>query len=112
MTIELNIAERLVSLAVFNNPENKVATEHLKIYLEDVHKFRIDDKEKEEIAWEELKNEEGQITSYKWNNPGYTKEIDIDSFTHTFLKEKITALEYSAADPLAGAVASVLEKLQ
>ena len=111
-SLKLNIAERLVAIGIFNNPENKVATSDLKVYLDDVAKFRITDLDKETVKWEDIKNEEGVVVSVKWDDKdaGPT-EINIESFTEKFLKDKLNKLEYSAADGLVGAVPTLLEKL-
>lgn len=122
--LELNIPERLVALSIFNNPENKVPTADLKLYLEDVSKFRLSDSDKELVKWEDIKAPEdvkdkdgnvtivaGTITSYQWNEAGVDpKRIEIDEFTRKFLEEKIGKLEVTASDPLAGSIASLLEK--
>ena len=111
-SLKLNIAERLAALAIFNNVENKVATSDLKVYLDDVAKFRITDLDKETVHWEDIKNEKGEITSVQWDDKSAgLMEIQIESFTEKFLKDKLTKLEYSAADPLVSSIMSLLEKL-
>lgn len=111
-SLKLNIGERLAALAIFNNPENKVATSDLKIYIDDVSKFRITDLDKETVKWTEKKNEEGETESVSWDDTdaGPT-EIKIESFTEKFLKDKLAKLQYSAADPLVKSVLSLNEKL-
>lgn len=111
-SLKLNIAERLAALAIFNNPENKVTTSDLKVYLDDVAKFRITDLDKETVHWKDIKDEAGVVTSVSWDDSqvGPT-EIQIDKFTEKFLKDKLEKLQYSAADPLAGSVLGLLEKL-
>lgn len=124
--LELNIPERLVSLSIFNNPENKVPTSDLKLYLDDVSKFRLSEADREIVKWEDIKSEEdqlnakgeivakkGDIVSYKWSEAGVDpKKIEIDEFTRKFLQEKIEKLEVTASDPLAGSIASLLEKVK
>ena len=111
-SLKLNIAERLVAIGIFNDPENKVATSDLKVYLDDVAKFRITDLDKETVKWEEIKNDKGEITNVKWDDKdsGPT-EIQIESFTEKFLKDKLNKLEYSAGSDLVSSVVSLLEKL-
>jgi hypothetical protein len=114
MKLSLTVSERVAALGIFNNPENKVATENLKAYLEDVHKFRITDEDKELCDWKEVTSEDDgkTVTNYTWNNEkAGEKEIELDSFTHSFLKDKLKSLEYSAADPLAGAIATLASKM-
>jgi len=110
---KLTIAERLAAIAVFNNPENKVPTSDLKIYLDDVAKFRITDLDKETINWHEEKDKEGRVVTVGWDekDAGPT-DISLDDFTVKFLKEKLDKLEYSAADSLAGSVLTLIEKLK
>lgn len=112
-TIKLNVAERLAALAIFNNPENKVNTSDLKVYLDDVDKFRIADGEKGAMKWEDVKDEDGNVVNIKWDDANVDpKKIEMDPFTEKNLKEKLEQLEYSAVDPLANAVLSLLEKLK
>ncbi len=112
-TLSVNIPERLIAVGVFNNPENKVATSDLKVYLEDASKFRLTQEDKEAVKWEDIKDEAGVIVSVKWDEAGVEpKSIEIDDFTANFLKEKLSATEVSAAEPLALHYSSLLEKLQ
>lgn len=112
-TLSLNIPERLVALGVFNNPENKVATSDLKVYLDDVAKFRITPEDRVAVNWEDIKNEKDELVSYKWNEEGVEpKTLEVDEFTRKFLEEKLAKLEVSVADPLAGSIAALSEKLK
>jgi len=115
-SLQVNTAERLSALSVFNNPENKVATSDLKVYLDDVAKFRLTDEDKVANKWEELKQDAEKpevVTGYKWDDSGTEpKTIEIDEFTRKFMEEKLTKLEISATDPFAGAVLSLLGKLK
>ena len=111
--LKLSIAERLTALAIFNNPENKVATENLKVYLDDVNQFRVSEEEKKEIKWNEEKNDKGMITRVTWKDEGVDmKQIKMDEFTSKFLTEKLDGQEYSATDLLAVSAISLLEKLK
>lgn len=124
--LELKIPERLVAISIFNNPENKVPTADLKLYLEDVNKFRLSESDKELVKWKDILAEEDQlnakgevlvkkggIASYQWDESGVDpKRIEVDEFTRKFLEEKIGALEVAASDPLGGAIASLLEKVK
>jgi len=111
--LKLNVPERLVALGIFNNPQNKVATSELKVYLDDVGKFRLTLEEKAAVKWEDITNNEGEIISVKWNEEGVEpKAIEIDEFVRAFLQEKLEKLEGSAADPLALSIVSLLEKVK
>lgn len=114
--IKCNVAERLAALSVFNNPENKVATADLKVYLDDVAKFRLSDEDKVAVNWEELKQDAEKpelTTGFKWDDTKTEpKPIELDEFTRKFLEEKLTKLEVSATDPFAGAVLSLIDKLK
>lgn len=125
-TLSLNISERLAALSIFNNTTNKVKTSDLKIYLDDVHKFRLTDEEKEKVKWTELLaeqdvlNEFGQVIIKKGDPSSVTFDttvlgevyIDINDFTHSFLNEKLAELEYSANDQLVSSILSLMEKLK
>ena len=115
-SLQVNTAERLSALSVFNNPENKVATSDLKVYLDDVAKFRLTDEDKVANKWEELKQDAEKpevVTGYKWDDSGTEpKTIEIDEFTRKFMQEKLVKMEISATDPFAGAVLSLIEKLK
>lgn len=111
-TINATIFERLAALQIINNPENKVATEHLKVYLDDANKFSISQEEREQIGWEDIKNDQGEIIQVKWSNTDYSKDIELSDFTVSFLTDKFKAREYSAADPYALAAAQLIEKLK
>lgn len=110
-SLTVSIAERLVVISVANNPENKVPTSDLKVYLEDLNKFRLTEEEKVVAEWVEEKNPEGQLISYKWNPNAPEKTLEIEEFTRKYLEEKVKALEVSAADPLANPIITLLEKL-
>lgn len=110
--MNLTVAERLAIISVVNNPENKVPTSDLKVYLSDVDKFRFTEEEKTAIEWVEEKNPEGQITAIKWSPTAPEKDIEVTGFTRTYLREKVSKLEVSASDPLANPIASLLEKLK
>lgn len=110
-TLTLGIAERLAAISVFNNPENKVPTSDLKVYLADVDKFRLTEEDKVAANWTEEKNENGEVVSYKWSPTAPEKTFEIDEFTRKFLEEKLKKLEVSAVDPFAGPVASLTEKV-
>lgn len=110
-TLSLTIAERLAAISVFNNSENKVYTSDLKVYLFDVDKFRLSEADKVACKWEEIKNESGEVTSFKWDVAAEEKTMEIDEFTRKFLHDKLEKLELSAADPFAGPIASLMEKV-
>ena len=79
--LKLSIAERLVALAIFNNPQNRVSMENLKIYLDDVGKFRISEADKKAVAWEDILNEKGILVSAKWQpSMEEPKKIEIEPF--------------------------------
>lgn len=109
--LSLTIAERLAAISIFNNPENKVPTTDLKVYLFDVDKFRLSEEDKLACKWEEIKNENGEVTSFKWDASAAEKSFEIEEFTRKFLHENLTKLEISAADPFAGPVATLIEKV-
>lgn len=115
-SLQCNISERLTALSVFNNPENKVATSDLKVYLDDVGKFRLTDEDKAAANWEELKQDAEKpetITGFKWDDSkNEPKAIEVDEFTRKFLEEKLTKMEISATDPFAGAALSLIDKLK
>lgn len=110
-SLEINANERMLALTIFNNPQNTVATADFKIYIEDVAKFRLTDEYKEQIHFQEVTEENGNI-SWKWDDKGVAPvTIEIDEFTRKFLVEKLQARELSAADPLAPSVIALIEKL-
>ena len=112
-TLQLNIPERLAALSVFNNPESKVPTENLKIYLDDVDKFRLSDEDKVAVKWEEIKSENGDTIHYKWDQTGVEpKSIEINEFTRKFLEGKLQKLEVGVSDSLASAIVSLVEKIK
>lgn len=112
-TIKLDIRERLVGLGVFNNPENKVATSELKGYIDDASKFSISEEDRVAINWEDIKDEEGNLTGYRFDDKDQEpKEIELSDFTAKYLTDKLEAMEYSAADQLALSIISLLEKLK
>ena len=124
--LKLNVPERLVALGVFNNPETKVATSDLKIYLDDVGKFALSEEYKKQIKWKEVVVEEdvhdgegklikkkGTIDTYHWNEEKVDQpEFQIEEFTRKLLQEKLEALETTAGDQLAGSYVSLLDKIK
>lgn len=111
-TLSVAVAERLAVISIVNNPENKVATSDLKVYLSDVDKFRFTEEEKIAIEWNEEKNAEGQVVAFKWSPTAPEKSVEIEEFTRKFLEEKVAKLEVAASDPLANPIMSLLEKLK
>lgn len=111
--LKLNTSERLAAIAALNSPNNKISVENLKAYYEDAAKFGLSEEDKAKNQWEEIKDEQGQVTSVKWNDAGNEpKEIEISDFTEKFLNDTFPKLEYSPTDPLAPAAASLLAKLK
>ncbi len=112
-SLQLTANERLCALSIFNNPENKVATEHLKVYLDDVDKFRLTEEEKTAVKWKDIKDEQGVIVSVQWDATDFPeKEFEVDEFTRKLLEDKLKSLEVSAADPFASTVPSLMEKIK
>lgn len=108
---KLNIGERLVALAIFNDVSNKVPTADLFGYLQDAGKFNLTEEDKKEAGWEIITTE-GQVTGWKCANIMLEKEIEFGDFTKKFLAEKLDKMEFSAADPLSRFVPTLMEKLK
>lgn len=101
MTISLSIPERIQLVGVFNQVKGDIET--LQAILEDVKEVSISAKEKEEISFEEIKDEGGQTTSFTWKNDvAKPKEITLSDKTVAFVKkfvdEKSKAQELSLND--------------
>ena len=111
-TLSVTVPERLAGIAIFNNPEHKVATTDFMTWANDARKFSLTEEDKQLIGWEEIKGEDGNITSFKWSPDAQEKSIEIDEFTRKNLMEKLSKLELTLSDPLSGAVVSLIEKLK
>jgi len=109
--VKLNIGERLVALAIFNDGNNKVPTADLFQYLQDAGKFNVTEEDKKESGWEIIMKDD-QVDGWKCANIMLEKNIDFGGFTKKFLAEKLAKMEFSAADPLSRFVPTLLEKLK
>ena len=95
-TIEVEIAERIQLIGVFNQVKGDVET--LGAVLEDVKQVSLSEEEKKEIEFTELKDENGKVTSFTWKKSD-PKEITLSEKTVAFFNKFISdAKELSLAD--------------
>lgn len=98
-TIELNIAERILLIGIFNQVKGDIET--LQSVLEDVKGVSLTEEDKTEANFREVKDEEGKIVSYAWDK-SEPKEIELSektiTFVNKFIDEKSKAGELTVAD--------------
>lgn len=108
--IELNIAERILLIGIFNQVKGDIET--LQAVLEDVKEVSLTEEEKTEIGFREIKNEEGQTTSFAWDKTE-PKEITLSKnttkFVTKFINEKSKNEELTVAD---APLLEILKKLK
>lgn len=73
--ITLEIPERIVLIGIFNDKELKGDIETLRAVLDDIPKISISEEEKKEIGFTEIKDADGEVSSFKWDKPN---PIDVE----------------------------------
>ena len=87
-TIELNIAERILLIGIFNQVKGDIET--LQAVLEDVKGVSMSEEEKKEINFREVL-EDGKVVSFAWDK-SEPKDISLSektiAFVNKFIDEK------------------------
>jgi hypothetical protein len=98
-SIELHIAERILLVGIFNQVKGDIET--LSSVLEDVKEVTINEKEKKEINFREVKDEKGTVISFAWDKSD-PKKITLSEktviFVNKFIDERSKNEELTVAD--------------
>lgn len=97
--VTFGVAERVTLIGIFNQVKGDVET--LQSVLEDVKQVSINEEEKKDINFREVKNEKGETVSFAWDKTPQ-KEIELQDktvkFVLKFIGDKSKAEELSLAD--------------
>ena len=99
--IILEIPERILLIGIFNDRNLKGDIETLKAVLDDIPKISLSEDLKKEIGFEEVKDELGNVVSFKWDKPE-SIEVELNEKTINlvinYIKEKSDAKLLTVAD--------------
>lgn len=105
--LELNVTERILLIGIFNQVKGDIET--LQSVLDDVKNVSLSEKDKKEINFREVKNDNDEVVSYAWDKSD-PKKISLSDKTVKFIIKFIE--DKSKESALTVADAPLLETLK
>lgn len=97
--ITLDVAQRIMFLGMLNQVKNDIET--LGAAIEDAKGIALTEADKAEIGFGEVKNDEGQVVSFKWDksvDKAVTLSQKTVDYVLGFINQKSEAKELTMAD--------------